>query len=147
MQRKGGVPNIPRGGQPPLILVIDDDTAFRETAEALLAQFGYAVTTAESGDAALRAIERELPAIILLDVFMPGMDGFAFLKILRARAIHVPVVVTSGAVPHGDPDPLLSTATALGAAGALRKPFRIQELQRLIAEVAPAIGTGAAEER
>ena len=141
------MPNNQREGHRPLILIIDDDEAFRETAEALLEQQGYAVMTADGGAAALQAIEQELPAVILLDVFMPGMDGFEFLKNLRSAAIHVPVLVTSGAIVSGAPDPMLSRAMALGADGILRKPFRVEELQRLIAQVAPGIAAAAATQR
>ena len=141
------MPNNQREGHRPLILIIDDDEAFRETAEALLEQQGYAVMTADGGAAALQAIEQELPAVILLDVFMPGMDGFEFLKNLRSAAIHVPVLVTSGAIVGGAPDPMLSRAMALGADGILRKPFRVEELQRLIARVAPGIAAAAATQR
>ena len=126
----------------PLILVIDDDDAFRETAETLLERQGYAVMTADRGDVALEAMEEELPALILLDVFMPGMDGFEFLRALRSSEVHVPVLVTSG-VMRGDHDPMLSAAMALGADGVLRKPFRIEELQRLIEQIAPGIAAAA----
>jgi CheY-like chemotaxis protein len=127
-----------------VILVIDDDEAVRETTAALLSHLGYAADTAADADAALAAIERELPAIILLDVYMPGMDGFEFLRALRESAIHTPVVITSGAIPGGESDPMLSAALALGADGVIRKPFRVDELQTLIARVAPAVGRAAA---
>jgi CheY-like chemotaxis protein len=127
----------------PLILIIDDDQAFRETAEALLELYGYAVMTVESGGAALRTIEQELPAIILLDVFMPGMDGLEFLRMLREAAVHVPVLVTTGALAGDEPHPMLSTAMEIGADGVLRKPVRIEELQSLIARVAPGIAAAA----
>ena len=145
--RESFMPNNQREGHRPLILIIDDDEAFRDTAEALLERQGYAVMTVDGGAAALQTIEEELPAIILLDVFMPGMDGFEFLKTLRSAAIHVPVLVTSGAVAGGEPDPMLSRAMALGADGILRKPFRMEELQRLIAQVAPAIVAAAKDNR
>jgi CheY-like chemotaxis protein len=123
----------------PVIMVIDDDDAFRETAAALLEQLGYTVTTAQSGDAAMKAIGRDVPAIILLDLLMPGMDGFEFLKTLRAAGVPVPVLVTTGATTDVEHDPKLSQAIAHGANGVLRKPFRIDELQRLIGQVAPAV--------
>jgi CheY-like chemotaxis protein len=123
----------------PVIMVIDDDDAFRETAAALLEQLGYAVATAQSGDTAMQAIARNVPAIILLDLFMPGMDGFEFLKALRAAAVQVPVLITTGATTDVEQDPKLSRALANGANAILRKPFRIDELQRLIGQVAPTV--------
>jgi two-component system response regulator PrrA len=127
----------------PLILLIDDDEDFRETTRTMLSRLGYTVETAADGDAALDALERELPAIVLLDIFMPGMDGFAFLTRLRESAVYVPVLVTSGAISDGAADPMVSAALALGADGALRKPFRTADIQSLITQVAPAIGRAA----
>ena len=69
------------------ILVVDDDAPIRRMLERTLAAEGYAVETAADGGAALAAVERSAPDLIVLDVAMPGMDGLAVCRRLRgARA-------------------------------------------------------------
>jgi len=77
------------------ILVVDDDPDARRRLRIVLERDGWSVSEAENGAAALSAVERALPQLILLDLTMPVMDGFAFLHELRARPQYdnVPVVV------------------------------------------------------
>jgi signal transduction histidine kinase/DNA-binding response OmpR family regulator len=77
------------------VLVVDDDPAFREMAERTLSHHGWEVCGAEDGRAALTAAARRRPVLVLLDLLMPGMDGFEFLQAFRKEAIwrDVPVVV------------------------------------------------------
>src|SRR5262249_58082374 len=67
------------------VLVVDDDPAMRELLRRALERDGLRVEEAEHGRAALAVIEREAPALILLDLLMPEMDGFEFLRALRQR--------------------------------------------------------------
>jgi putative two-component system response regulator len=69
--------------EPPKILVVDDHAASRMTAVALLAVEGYEVVEAESGVMALELVTRSQPDLILLDVMMPGMDGFEVCRQLK----------------------------------------------------------------
>ncbi|PPS40900.1 two-component system response regulator [Chroococcidiopsis sp. TS-821] len=69
--------------EPPKILVVDDHAASRMTAVALLAVEGYEVLEADSGVAALDLVTRSQPDLILLDVMMPGMDGFEVCRQLK----------------------------------------------------------------
>jgi signal transduction histidine kinase/CheY-like chemotaxis protein len=77
------------------VLVVDDDPAFREMAERTLSHHGWEVCGAEDGRAALAAAARRQPVLVLLDLLMPGMDGFEFLEAFRKEAVwrEVPVVV------------------------------------------------------
>jgi len=77
------------------LLVIDDDADTRERISARLSKEGWRVTTAENGKAGLAAVAAERPSLILLDLMMPEMDGFAFLDSLRAKPAwgSIPVVV------------------------------------------------------
>ncbi len=79
-------------------LVVDDDEISRSRLEAMLSRVGWSVATAENGHLGLESVERITPSLILLDLVMPELDGFGFLKALRERpewrAIPV-VVVTS----------------------------------------------------
>lgn len=70
----------------PLVLVADDDLTSRLLSREALEWAGFAVVEAEDGDAALAVFERSRPALVLLDVDMPGKDGFAVCRTLRARA-------------------------------------------------------------
>jgi len=58
------------------VLIVDDELAIRETMEQILNYDGYAVQKAASGSEALRMVENSEPDVILLDIKMPGMDGF-----------------------------------------------------------------------
>jgi CheY-like chemotaxis protein len=77
------------------VLVVDDDPAFREMAERTLNHHGWEVCGVEDGRAALAAAARRRPVLVLLDLLMPGMDGFEFLEAFRREALwrDVPVVV------------------------------------------------------
>src|SRR4051794_31173751 len=68
------------------VLVVDDDADFREVVRCTLEAAGYAVRCAEDGRAALELLERERPALVLLDLAMPRMAGEEVLRTLRARA-------------------------------------------------------------
>ena len=77
------------------VLVVDDDADTRERLRATLARRGIDVATAADGREALDMVARGRPSLVLLDLLMPGMDGFAFLKALRARPAGgtIPVVI------------------------------------------------------
>jgi CheY-like chemotaxis protein len=79
------------------VLVVDDDPDQRQRLRDLLGQEGLRVDEAGDGRAALMRLDEEWPGLILLDLLMPGMDGFAFLGELqrRAKGRSVPVVVLS----------------------------------------------------
>ncbi|MGD0525112.1 MAG: response regulator [Polyangiaceae bacterium] len=88
-------PNI--GREPPTVLIVDDERANRALLEVMLAPEGYALRTAASGEEALALIEREPPDLILLDIMMPGMDGFEVAAAVRARPAtkHVPIIMVT----------------------------------------------------
>ena len=77
------------------LLVIDDDADTRERMSARLSQEGWRVATAENGRTGLAAVATERPCLILLDLMMPEMDGFTFLRTLRAKPgwTSIPVIV------------------------------------------------------
>src|SRR5271156_3164370 len=80
------------------ILLADDDALLREIAAATLQQAGYEVITAASGDAALTAAAQQLPDVALLDVDMPGGDGYQACSRLRALpgGRDLPIVMVTG---------------------------------------------------
>jgi CheY-like chemotaxis protein len=85
----------------PRILVVDDDGAIRRLLTMMLEDEGYQVVAAETGEQALAAIERDAPALILLDVLLPGIDGWEVLRRLRPDSSGLPpiILLTAGTVP------------------------------------------------
>jgi CheY-like chemotaxis protein len=80
---------------PGSVLVIDDDPDFREICRRTLASAGWLIVEAEDGRAGLARLEEQRPAVILLDLIMPGLDGFEFIEELKKHPDwrHVPVLV------------------------------------------------------
>jgi two-component system response regulator MprA len=74
------------------VLVVDDEAVIREFLSDVLVSAGYTVTEASDGMAALEAVERQRPAVVLTDIRMPRLDGIGLVERLRARGEHVPVV-------------------------------------------------------
>jgi CheY-like chemotaxis protein len=117
------------------ILVIDDDAAILSVAELLLRRDGRHVAVARDARAGLRALEREPFDLLIVDIFMPEMDGLETINEVRRLRPGLPVIVMSGyqfdAAAEQRPD-FLHMATALGATTSLKKPFRPAELMRAV---------------
>jgi two-component system nitrogen regulation response regulator NtrX len=110
------------------VLIVDDDASNRLAVRTILAGAGFEVSEAGNAFTALDAIDREAPHAVLLDIKMPGMDGFGLLQNLRQRAVNVPVVVLTG---HGDEFTAASCLEA-GADAFLDKPPKRDELLLLV---------------
>ena len=107
------------------VLVADDDPDLRELVEFKLSQAGYAVQAVPDGLAAWEAFESEPPALAVLDVMMPGMDGFEVLRKIRdSDHPRVPVLMLSAKSRDSDVD----TGFAIGADDYVIKPFSPREL-------------------
>ncbi|MEP6731760.1 MAG: ATP-binding protein [bacterium] len=119
-RRSSGAKNAKSVGT---ILVIDDDDVARELIVRLLERDGYTTISARSGDEGFRLARERKPDAITLDVLMPGLDGWAVLRALKAdpTLAPIPVVIISDAVDH-------SLSESLGAAGYLHKPVERTEL-------------------
>lgn len=113
-----------------LILIVDDEAAIVRLVRAKLQADGYAVVTAYSGEAALELIENERPDLIVLDVMMPGMDGFETLRRIRIND-HVPVIMLTAR--SSDRDKVRGLES--GADDYLAKPFNPDELAARVASV------------
>jgi len=77
------------------ILVVDDDRNTRRLIQAVLEQSGYRVLTAENGEAALAVLDKEYIDLVVLDVMMPKLDGYAFTKLLREANNNLPILMIS----------------------------------------------------
>ena len=110
----------------PKILVVDDKPMNVEVLEAQLSVAGYGVVTAYSGEEALEKVESEQPDLILLDVVMPGLNGFDIIKILRGKVetMFIPVVVVTALNEMKDKIKAIES----GADNFLTKPVHYLEL-------------------
>ena len=79
------------------ILVIDDEQGIRDLLDTLLRRKGYDVVLAESGPKGLEIFRRERPDVVVLDLKMPGMDGFTVLQQVRSLNPSQPVIILTGA--------------------------------------------------
>jgi signal transduction histidine kinase/DNA-binding response OmpR family regulator/putative methionine-R-sulfoxide reductase with GAF domain len=114
----------------PTILVVDDETDVREMLADTLTEAGFRVMTAADGAAALQALRATLPDLVLLDLMMPGMDGYEALRALRGapETRDLPVVILTGVDSASERE----RAMAAGATVYLRKPVLAKELVQTI---------------
>src|SRR3954453_5249892 len=107
------------------LLLVDDDPPIRRMLERTLTAEGYAVEAAADGGAALAAVERSVPDAIVLDVSMPGLDGLAVTRRLRAKGLRVPILLLTAR------DAVHERVAGLDAGGDdyLVKPFAPDELR------------------
>jgi two-component system cell cycle sensor histidine kinase/response regulator CckA len=108
--------------RPRPILIVDDDNEVLAAERQLLADSGFRVIEARDGTEALLAVQEDPPALVVLDVQMPGMDGPSFARELRMALRRVPLVILTGV-----PDPRRE-ADRCNAEAYLSKPFDAQEL-------------------
>jgi len=114
---------VPRREGP--VLVVEDDPDLRALEAELLSSAGYRVTTAADGLEALDRAEEERPALVLLDMRMPRMDGWKFAAAFRERyGDACPIVVVTAA------EDARRRAEEVGASGWLAKPFDVDEVLR-----------------
>lgn len=113
------------------ILIVDDDAAIRAAISEILELEGYSIITAADGAAALRQIEETRPALVLLDMRMPGMNGWDVAAALRQRGSTVPILVMTAA------QDARRWAEQIGASGYLAKPFDLDDLLTAVERLLP----------
>ncbi|MEW5745036.1 MAG: sigma-54 dependent transcriptional regulator [Nitrospirota bacterium] len=106
------------------VLIVDDEEGIRESLSGIFEDDGYQVLTASSGEEALEIAKEQTPEVILLDVWLPGMDGVETLGRLRELDRDVPVIIISG---HGNIE-LAVKATRSGAYDFLEKPLSLEKV-------------------
>ena len=114
------------------ILVIDDEKVVRDTLAAVLKRDGYRVVVAECGHTAVGAIAAFAFDVVLVDIFMPGMNGLETIKVIRQDAPDVSIIAMSGYALGGDSAEIFETAAVFGATCCLHKPFTREELNAAI---------------
>ena len=107
----------------PVILAVDDEETMLKLLRVNLPLDGYGVITASDGVSALELLEKHQPDMVILDIMMPGLNGFQVLDLIRQRS-NVPVIMLTA---RGEVTTVRDTL-ALGADDYVRKPFSILEL-------------------
>jgi CheY-like chemotaxis protein len=110
------------------VLFVDDDPAAARLYKSYLAAEGYEVHVADSGIEAVEATERGQFDVVVMDLNMPGLDGWMSMSLIKARRPKLPVVVLTGEVGKD----LEARAKTAGAAGFLTKPCQPEALIRTL---------------
>jgi len=114
------------------ILVIDDDEAVRSVLTILLGQKNHRVVTAQDGRRGLKALEGDHFDLLIVDLFMPEMDGLETMRLVRKHKPDLPIIVISGSGGRVSMPDFLTMATKLGAVESIPKPFRPNELFEIV---------------
>lgn len=125
------------------VLVVDDDSGVRYTLRGALEDAGYTVEEAADGATALARLEPFAPDLLVTDLRMPGMDGLALLRVVKARRPAMPVVLVTA---HGSERAAVDAMKG-GAWDYLRKPFEIDELLAVVTRAVEASRLRADNER
>ena len=115
------------------ILIADDEPNILISLEYLMKREGYAVVVARDGDEALAAIRRERPALVLLDVMMPGKTGFEVCDLVRADATLAATKIVLLTAKGRDTD--IAKGLAIGATDYITKPFSTRDLAQRVREL------------
>ncbi|PKN63436.1 MAG: Fis family transcriptional regulator [Deltaproteobacteria bacterium HGW-Deltaproteobacteria-15] len=116
------------------ILIIDDDDQLRRSFERLLAEEGYAILSAPSGEAGLNIIQERTPDLVILDMRLPGMNGFETFKAIHSMESKLPVIIMTA---YGTTETAIE-ATKMGAFDYILKPFDIPDMLSVIGQALEA---------
>jgi len=108
----------------PSILIVDDEPSILQSLSGLLSDEGFEVLTAANGYEALKIVNTEFPDLVLLDIWMPGIDGIETLKEIKKDNPYIQVIIISG---HGTIETAVK-ATKLGAFDLIEKPLSIDKI-------------------
>ncbi len=108
----------------PTILIVDDEPSIVQSMKGLLVDEGFDVLTASNGYEALQLIDNESPDLILLDIWMPGIDGLETLKEIKTNNPFIQVIIITG---HGNVETAVK-ATKLGAFDLIEKPLSFEKI-------------------
>jgi CheY-like chemotaxis protein len=115
------------------ILIVEDNLLNLELATDLLAAEGYSIRQARTGEEGLRLAQAEPPALILMDLRLPGMDGYAALRGLRSnpRTARIPIVALTAQAMNGDKE----AALAAGFDAYISKPIDTRTFSQTVARI------------
>ncbi len=110
------------------ILIVDDEESICQSLKAILSDEGYQVLVAGSGEEAVKIVDEEVPHLVLLDIWLPGMDGLETLKAIKKIDSRILVIIMSG---HGTIETAVK-ATKLGAFDFIEKPLSLDKIIILV---------------
>ena len=113
------------------ILIVDDEKSICQSLGSILTDEGYEVLTAASGEEALKIIKEELPSLVILDIWLPGIDGIETLKMIKSQYPQIRVLMISG---HGTIETAVK-ATKLGAFDFFEKPLSMEKVILIVNHV------------
>lgn len=108
----------------PSVLIVDDEPSIRNSLGGLLSDEGFEVLTASNGYEALKVMDKDSPDLVLLDIWMPGIDGIETLKEIKKSNPYIQVILITG---HGNVETAVK-ATKLGAFDLIQKPLSIDKV-------------------
>jgi DNA-binding response OmpR family regulator len=114
------------------ILLVEDDDQLARACTEILKRAGYSVVRADDGDMAVATFELTSVDLMIVDMFLPGKDGYEVIDACRRIKPGIPIVGVSGGGDVTDPDSLLKGARELGAMVTIAKPFSERELLHVI---------------
>jgi CheY-like chemotaxis protein len=115
------------------VLVVDDDAATRRLYAAFLEK-DYEVVSADTGVGAVELVEKQAMDLVVMDLNLPGLDGWMAMSLIRARRPDLPFLICTSLT---DPE-LEGRARTAGAAGFLRKPVTAESLRRAVDRALPS---------
>lgn len=118
------------------ILIVDDDIAVQAVIRLLLERDGHEVEVASDGLNGLRIFETGKFDLLVVDIFMPGMDGLETMRLVHQQRPDIPIIVISGRPIASDSSAgmdFLTIAVKLGAISSLQKPFKAPAFRTLVA--------------
>ena len=132
------------------ILIIDDDQAVRLTVKLLLDRQGHEAMIAESARHGLKLLESQSFDLLIVDIFMPDIDGLETINRIRQGQKHIPIIAISGhsfrSALNSPPD-FLAMAIRLGAVRSLQKPFSPRDLAVAIDDILKVPATASQAHR
>lgn len=116
------------------VFIIDDDYAITETLKLYLEEQGHSVESYSNAKIALFDIKAAKPDIVFVDIFMPYISGFEFIKMLRENDPNIYIVVMTGGFDPFNPESCLFVAERNGANKGIAKPFDLQQINDIVEE-------------
>lgn len=113
------------------ILIVDDEKSICKSLGSILVDEGYEILTAGSGEEAMKVIEEDPPQLVILDIWLPGIDGIETLKVIKSRYPQIRVIMISG---HGTIETAVK-ATKLGAFDFFVKPLSMEKIILIVNHV------------